>query len=221
MPTVTLLDLQTRSRQRANMENSTFVTDAELTRLINSHHYRLYNRLAIAVPYYFSKDHPITTVAGQIQYPLPPDFRSAQVVYAVEQIDQYRPLRNLTDFQRNVYRAPAGAYSVMLRYTPTATTLTDPADTLDGFSGFDEFIVAAVARDMILKEEGDVGTLIDEMNQLAAEIIASMPRDQGQPEYVTEVEYAIDWPYPYRQAVNAYQLRSGFLDLYAISPVWP
>ncbi len=203
------------------MENSTFVTDAELTRLINVHHYRLYNRLALAVPYYYSKDFPIVTVPGQIPYPLPPDFRSAQVVYAVEQVDQFRPLRNLTDFQRNVYRAPAGAYNVTLRYTPLATPLVGDLDTLDGFSGYDEFIVAAVARDMILKEEGDVGALIDEMNQLQAELMASLPRDQGQPEYVTEVEYAIDWPYPYRQAVNAYQIRAGFLDLYAISPVWP
>lgn len=221
MPTATLLDLRTRARQRANMENSTFVTDTELTRLVNTHRYRLYNRLALAVPYYFSKDHPITTVAGQIPYPLPEDFRSSQVVYAVEQLDQYRPLRNLTDFQRNVYRAPAGAYNVMLRYTPTPPPLVDDGDMLDGFSGYDEYIVAAVARDLILKEEGDVGTLMDEMAQLAAEITSTLPRDQGQPEYVTEVEYAIDWPYPYRQAVNAYQLRAGFLDLYAISPVWP
>jgi hypothetical protein len=221
MPLVTLADLRTRSRQRANMENSTFVTDVELTRLVNSHRYRLYNALSMAVPYYFSQDFAITTVPGQIPYALPADFRSAQVVYAVEQADQYRPLRNLTDFQRNVYRAPAGAYSVVLRYTPTPPPLVGDLDTLDGYSGFDEFIVAAVARDMILKEEGDVGTLIDEMAQLKAEIMATLPRDQGQPEYVTEVEYAIDWPYPYRQAVNAYQLRAGFLDLYAISPVWP
>jgi len=221
MPTATLLDLRTRARQRANMENSTFVTDAELNRLVNTHHFRLYNTLAIAVPYYYSKDFAITTVAGQIPYPLPPDFRSAQVVYAVEQADQYRPLRNLTDFQRNVYRAPAGTYSVSLRYTPMPTPLVADADTLDGFAGYDEFIVAALARDLILKEEGDVGTLIDEMSQLKAEIVATLPRDQGQPEYVTEVEYAIDWPYPYRQAVNAYQIRAGFLDLYAISPVWP
>src|SRR6476620_5232152 len=109
MPTATLLDLRTRARQRANMESSTFVTEAELTRLVNTHHYRLYNRLALAVPYYYSRDFQIVTVPGQIPYALPPDFRSAQVVYAVEQVDHFRPLRNLTDFQRNVYRAPVGA----------------------------------------------------------------------------------------------------------------
>jgi len=219
---VTLAELRTRALQRANMENTQFITTAEANQVVNTNAYKLWNRLARAVPRYFSKDFAIVTVPSQVAYPFPPDFHSVQAVYAIEQNDRWRPLRNLTDTQRQVFRPPQGNYQVTLRYTPTFTKLVTDSDTLDGVAGLDELIVLGAARDFLIKEQNEAGPVVDEMRELMVDVMSfGTNRDIGQPEYVTEVEDYEDWPYPYAQAVNAYQIRAGGLDLYSVAPVWP
>jgi hypothetical protein len=68
-------DLIVRVREIANMEASTFVTDAELGRRLDSAARRLYNKLVAAQGQeYLRSTATITTVPGQATYDLPEDF---------------------------------------------------------------------------------------------------------------------------------------------------
>lgn len=205
------------------MENSTFVADSELTGYVNVNCQEVYDMLVEASPPdYFSTDYTITTVAGTIAYALPSDFRSLQQVYAQEATDYLRPLTLITDVDRIRFRSPQGAYTVIVRYTPAFTDLSGDSNTFDGISGWEELVVAMCARDMLLKEESDVSGVMQKIVMLQERIRSQAHnRHQGMPRYITDVDAITQWPYPYRQSINAYQLRAGYLDLYTLHPVFP
>ena len=73
---VSLSDLRTLVRQRADQENSQFVTDQELRQYINRSYCELYDLL---IPNansedYFLNDSTVTLVSGTQTYDLPADF---------------------------------------------------------------------------------------------------------------------------------------------------
>ena len=75
MASVTLLELRNRSRQRADMVNSKFVTDAELNTYINASYAELYDLLiASRGENYFVLSYNFTTSINQDTYALPADF---------------------------------------------------------------------------------------------------------------------------------------------------
>lgn len=220
------LDLRTRARKRANMENSTFWADADVNTQINIYVAGLYDMLVEAgPPDYFSADATIVLVSGTVAYALPSDFRSLQEVFSIEGADFYRPLEQINDKRRLFYRAPQSAGSVLLRYTPAPPLLT--ADTgaggvFDGVSGWDEWIVCSTARAMLIAEESDVTELNSELGMLGARISAQAKnRNQGGPNYMGSVDDIDNYPYPYANTVNAYTLRAGFLDIFSLQPVYP
>lgn len=80
---VQLQQLRTRIRERASMENTTFVTDAELTVYVNQSLSELYDLLVQAYGSdYFVAEHSFSTVADQEDYALPvtpnPEFYKLQ-----------------------------------------------------------------------------------------------------------------------------------------------
>lgn len=88
---VTLLDLRTRVRQRANMENSTFVTDSEVSSLVNEGIAGLYNLLVQARGQeYYAADTSIATVANQSVYDLPADFYQLLDITALISSETYK-----------------------------------------------------------------------------------------------------------------------------------
>lgn len=220
--------LRSRIRQVANMENSTFVTDANLNDLINRHIPRFWDLLLeIGPPDWMTPtDYALTTASGTIRYALPSDFRSVVMVYAAESTDFYRPLRQVNDVDRVCYRAPAGAYSLVVRYIPVAPQLTtDTANAtgqIDDISGWSDLIVYASARDCLDKEESDSSTCVQRLQEVEARMRRQQGgRNIGAPVYVTDVDGVDMWPYPYRQAANAYQVFGTNLDVFTLNPVWP
>ena len=72
---MTLPQLRTASRQRADMVNSTFISDSELSSYINASYFELYDLLVQK----YGNDYYVTEYSFQLQgnvsrYPLPPDF---------------------------------------------------------------------------------------------------------------------------------------------------
>lgn len=220
---VTLGSMKTRARRGANMESSTFITDAELTDLFTEHTQDLYDKLVEASPPdYYSTEYTFSTVAGTLTYALPSDFRSLVMVYAPEQVNGMRPLAQLTDLQRVNYRAPQGAYSVMMRYTPVFPGYVDDSSTFDGISGWDNLIVSKVIRDLLMKEESDIAVIQNKINDIEQRLLSQASnRHQGMPRFISDYADIYSWPYPYTNVLSAYQLRGNGLDLYVISPVWP
>lgn len=71
----TLLELRDEVRQRADMENSQFVSDAELDRYINESISELYDLIIeSAAQEYYLDTYTINTVSGRDTYSLPSDF---------------------------------------------------------------------------------------------------------------------------------------------------
>lgn len=84
---------------------------------------------------------------------------------------------------------PTVARNVTLWYAPVLTALSDDGDTLDGFNGFEEFVVLDVAikycHKARLQSMGFAAQLQAETERIRA---AVAKRDQGFPEVVTDVE---------------------------------
>jgi len=221
---ITVSDLVTRAAQRAYVDVTGTggpVTTTEVIGLTNTHYRRLYQKLARKAPWRFVTDTTITTVASTINYALPSDYLFSIAVYANEESDLRRPLKNLNDTDRVCYRSPQGVYAVTHRYVPTPSALTTTSNTIDGVCGLDEWVVVNVARDIRIKTQLAFDDLTFELQELNQDILDVAGRDLGMPEMATDVETVDRWPYPYRQAIDAYQIIGTNLALYSSSPVFP
>lgn len=188
----TLLQLRTRARQRADMVNSTFVTDAELTGYINLGFSELYDIVVSAFEDYFTTSTTFTVSSGNT-YTLPATF------YKLRGLDfsvngAYQACREFSFNERNdtgldaawrtssprAYRvfadtlmlqpslAATGDYK--LWYVPSPTFLvgdtTTVPESLSKF-GWDEYIVLYAAERMLDKEETATTTIQAERAQIA------------------------------------------------------
>jgi hypothetical protein len=217
--TVTLLQLRTRSRQRADMENSDFITDAELNAYINASVAELHDLLVAAYgeDYFLADPHSITTVADTTDYNLPSDFYKLKGVDCRINNSQWFSLRPFNFNERNSnqdfrwainngpairYRvmgskiklspAPDAAHTIKLWYVPTATTLSADADTLNDINNFSEYVIVDAAIKMLQKEDSDVSVLMMQKQALQRRLeVMSNNRDAGQPEAVSDI-YAED-----------------------------
>jgi hypothetical protein len=72
---VTLGSMKTQARQRADMENTTFISDSELGIYLNNSATELYDLLVQAYgEYYYKSESTISMVSGTFDYSLPSDF---------------------------------------------------------------------------------------------------------------------------------------------------
>lgn len=104
MAAVTLAQLISRSRNRANMERSSFVSDSELTDYINEAAMRLHELVAAAYGNEYVKSVSSgNTVAGTSDYALPSDF------FKLTGVDmtfngKVRSLKKYMETERNTYK---------------------------------------------------------------------------------------------------------------------
>lgn len=212
--TITLATLRTDVRQRADMENSQFVTDAEVNGFISSSYGKFYDLLVTKFADYYVDD-PIefTLSAGEDSYTLTSTFYKILGLDLKVGNNEYRPLRIFTFEDRNHRSAsdvlrgihPQVRYRILgnkIRFTPAdraqgtyrlwqvprAATLSDDADTIDGINGWEEFIVLDAAIKCLSKEESDTSELTRQRNEIQKRIEdAAASRDIGQPERITDV----------------------------------
>jgi hypothetical protein len=188
--TMTLLELRTATRQRADMVNSQFVSDSELNSYINQSYFELYDILIqkygddyyVASPYSF-----ITDGASQF-YTLPTDFyKLLGVDLALSNtLDSYVTIRPFNFGDRNRYAIPnfqsfygvtnlryrlkandlwltpipGQGQTIRIWYVPRLTTLATDVSTADGISGWTEYIIIDAAIKCLQKEESDVSILM-------------------------------------------------------------
>ena len=203
MATFTESDLRTRARRRADMENSTFVTDAEVQDYLNSSIAELHDFMVKSYEDYFVSEQtynaPIATGGAN----LPDDFYKALGVdYNSGGITSTLKAYSFTE--RNVYNTPYAVIdrlaepmykvegskiklvptnsqsgTITLYYVPLpaqfSTTVTE-IETI--IPGYEEYVVVATAIRMLMKEESDVSVLERERQQLSSRIIRALsPRD--------------------------------------------
>jgi hypothetical protein len=203
MATFTESDLRTRARRRADMENSTFVTDAEVQDYLNSSIAELHDFMVKSYEDYFVSEQtynaPIATGGAN----LPDDFYKALGVdYDSGGITS--TLRAYSFTERNVYNTPYAAIdrlaepmykvegskiklipnnsqsgTITLFYVPLPTQFSTTVTEIETIiPGYEEYVVVATAIRMLMKEESDTRQLELEKNQLASRIIRALsPRD--------------------------------------------
>lgn len=210
---ITLLQIKTQARQRANMEQSQFVTDAELVTYINSSIAELHDLLVATYgPDYYIESHSFATVSDTQDYALPADFYKLKGVDILISGDDYFSLRpfNFNERNRNQevsdilgapslrYRlvgsnirfspTPSAAHTVKLWYVPTATALAVDGDTYADVNGYVEYVITDVAIKMLQKEESDVSVLSAQKMDLRKRIEnMAQNRDAEQPESISDI----------------------------------
>lgn len=222
MATRTLLTLRTNAKERANLENSSFVSDAEWNRYINYSVSELRDILiSKAGDDYFATSQTIALNNTTDTYSLPADFykvlwseilgfdgyyykmkrfeiseqnNNANMVYLAIPEIRYR-LRNDSIVFNPV--SALGGRTVRLWYVPLAPELSADSDTLSGYNGWDEFIVLKSARKALVKEEQDTSELDTEILLLMQRIESmSENRDQAQPMRIQDNQrhWEDQWP---------------------------
>lgn len=198
--TITLTQLIAQSRQRADMENSQFVTDAELTTYINSSIAELHDLLIGAYDSDYSlRSVSFTTTSGTSDYALPngTNYSAAPSFYKLRGVDialygsEYVNIQafNFNERNNNInatwneairYRlvgsnitfspAPTGTMNCRLWYLPVATKLASGGDTLDDLNQYSEYVIVDAAIKCMQKEESDVSVLMAQKAALTARI---------------------------------------------------
>lgn len=212
---ITLAELRTRARQRADMEESQFVSDSELNGYINNSIAELHDILVQSynTDYYISS-YEFTTTVGQDAYDLPEDFYKLRGVDAALNGTDSFTLRPFNFNERNRFKnfgvwnilgianiryrilgnqlkftpVPDGTTEVTLWYVPVATELVADTDELKDFNGYNEYIVIDAAIKMAQKEESDVSVLAAQKAAIIDRLnAAAQNRDIGSSESVSDI----------------------------------
>lgn len=192
-----------------------FVTDSELNGYINRSIEELYDLIISCYgnDYYVSSEQ-FTLSPNQDTYALPTAFYQSLGVDLVINANERYTLKPFMFQERNEFRnypastyyGPAYRYSfrggniviqpspvtgndLILWYIPLAVVLTSDSDVLQGFNGWEEYVVIDAAIKMTLKQEGSV----EELYRGKADMIARIKqmadnRDSGFPQRVQDVE---------------------------------
>jgi hypothetical protein len=177
----TLGEMVSRAKEMANMENHSFVSDAEWYGYVNQAAQQLYGKLLESRgAEFYSKEHTIPMVASQAYYQLPSDFFLLQFVMMDDGSGNHRPLEkfDLWLLAHLVNRQTVGGYSwfeyryrlgneklevrpapdstvytVTVRYTPHMPELVNPlTDKFDGLNGWERWIELSAAVQALIKE---------------------------------------------------------------------
>lgn len=200
-----------------------FVTDVELVSYINQSYFELYDLLVAAFGSdYFAKTSTFQTDGTNQLFTLPTDFYKLlgvdlQVGTSPSSMLTLKPFEfgernrgsvpNLQSFYgvtnlryrlngANLWLSPvpSGGQTVQLWYVPRMTPLASLGDTMDGISGWTEYVICDAAMKCLAKEESDVSVLMAEKQSLTVRIQAMADtRDQGSPAKVTDARSSDVW----------------------------
>ncbi len=212
MAAVTLANLRTRVRNRANMENSQFVTDTELNIYINQAIADLRDKMiSKAGEDYFAETESYSLQANREAYDLPSDFYKILYVEVQGDDNYFYQMRRFEISERNFGASPINYYipdiryrlradsiiftpqnlvggrTVRMTYVPIPTELINDSDTLEGYNGWETYVIVYAARIALVKEESDTSQLDAELMRLDQRMEAMADnRDQSMPSRIID-----------------------------------
>jgi hypothetical protein len=221
--TVQLSDLRTAARQRADMENSQFISDDELNSYINLSAAELYDLIVGSYEEYYLKSYNVAVSPNTDTYPLPSDFYKLKGVdLVVDPAGNAVTLKPFIFAERNAYLftptwnivglaylryhiqggnirfvpVPSSYETIKLWYTPTLKLLVNDTDKFDGIDGWEEYIITDAAIKMLQKEESDPSVLLAQKAALIQRINGMAPnRDASAPERVSDCTKVLPWEF--------------------------
>ncbi len=136
--TITLLQLRTQARERADMENSEFISPEELLSYINQSYAELYDILVGRFEDYYTLNTTIVVPNGSSQIPLPTDFYKLRGVdLALDSSENnYTPVPRFNFNNRNIRNANvsrllSGQFNISYRIVGDNVELV-PTDSSQG-----------------------------------------------------------------------------------------
>lgn len=216
---VTLAQLRTDARlyadQRLPTSGNPFITEAELTRLVNGKVRELYDLLVEARGLgYYTTNTTISIVGGEATYDLPSNFYELEAVILEWDARYHEPLDpaptnksrawfaswpNWARYSTKAYKLnstqieflplPAGSVTARIYYVPTFPGLANDSDTFDGINGWEKMVTIGVAKEMREIEKRPSPTL-DQMyaEQMARIIALKDERDAESPKQIIDVQ---------------------------------
>ena len=223
---ITLAEIRVQSRQRADMENSTLVSDSELNSFINNSIAELHDVLSEAYgSEYFVKSTTGSIVDGTEDYALPSDLYEVRGVDVRIGTDNWLNVRRFNFNERNRFQSfnvwdvfglstaryrvvgnnlkfspvPDRAAEYRLWYVPLATKLVNDGDSLNDFNAYSEYVIVDAAIKMLQKEESDVSVFLLQKQALEKRIREkSQNRDAANADTISDV-YAENDDYIWRR----------------------
>jgi hypothetical protein len=182
------LDARLYADQRPGSSNS-FITEPELTRLVNTKVRELYDLLVAARGSdYFATESTIAIAAGISRYDLPADFyelssitlewatNDHELMFPVGSVRErikyegVLPQNNWSRYSPKGYRlraaqleflpVPTGSVTARLQYVPVFTDLAADGDTFDGINGWEKMVALGVAIEMRAIEKRAAADLV-------------------------------------------------------------
>lgn len=220
----TLLKMRTGARLYADQRPSgasVFITDTELTVLVNLKVRELYDMLIQARgEEHYATEGSLSIVAGTSRYSLPAAF---YLLYRVTlewgtndwedlpSMDSLRDRSRLTNSgtwanrslkayrlrgsQIEILPTPRSAVTARLQYVPAFTDLAADGDTFDGINGWEKMVMLGVAMEMRAIEEqpyADLQGLYNEQKQRIEDMATE--RDALEPKRVQDITTPKRWP---------------------------
>lgn len=200
---VTLAQLRLDARLYADQRPgsaSSFITETELTRLVNRKARELYDMLVEARGSdYYATEGTIAIVSGTTRYSLPADFyqlSSVTLEWSTQDFELVFPVgstreRNkfegvngrwpawarfspkgykLRSSQIEILPEPRGDVTCRLQYVPVYTDMTADGDTFDGINGWEKMVALGVAIEMRIIEKRSASDLADLYREQLARI---------------------------------------------------
>lgn len=211
---LTLLQLRTRTRERADQENSTRVTDSELNGYIDYSYKEFYDLLVQAVEDYNLTTFSFSITSGNTQA-VPTDFFKMRGLDDVSDSTRPRTVKKYNWNERNEWAYGQAAYleerfsdvayrligsniTIMpperavkpykLYYVPIPATLSADGDVATGINGWLEYVILDAAIKCKYKDEEDAKPLLAAKRDIFLRIEAlKSSRDQGTPEKISRI----------------------------------
>jgi hypothetical protein len=223
MAVVTLAQLRSRVRQRADQENSDFIADAELDNLININKRELDDLLIKSYgPEYFASSVSFSATAsgsyslstlttGTFYKLLGVDAPGSDGPYEVKPYNWHdrneaarvsafyptvgQPYRyRIVGGNLTIKPAPASPVSMTIHWVPQQTALSLTTDSFDDVGGWSEYIVVNCAIAIKDKGEEDTSVLQADRARLKERIeMMAENRDASEPETVADVRGLYPW----------------------------
>lgn len=225
MASRTLAQLRTRAKERANMENSSFLATSEWNENINYAIAELRDIMISKVgDDYFATSQTYTLVSTTDTYALPADFYKVLWCEVLADDGYYYKMKRFERSEKNMGANPLvtiyspdiryrllgsnlqvtpitriGGRTIKLWYVPLPIELSSDSDTLDGMNGWDEYIVLRAAVMALEKEEQDTSALSVRLEQMRQRLESMTDnRDQSNPMRIYDNEKYSDgrWVWP-------------------------
>jgi hypothetical protein len=210
-PTISSAEIANRARERADMVNSDFCSDAEVTRYCEKAWQEFYGIITAKEPdlCVTKASSALTTVSGTASYSLASDVKAPRRF----RIQNGASLRRaeLPTFEAFDYGGrtgkpshywltgaaaavlkvtllptPGGVYTIDYWYIPSLSLADVTAPGMNFIAGWDEYVVLTAAMKMKDKEESDVSVVVGERKALLENIIANLQSfDTGEPTTMT------------------------------------